>query len=49
MQSEPITAVRCFNQGLNILAVSKDHIMVKYDKRKIHEPVTIYSHDDFFA
>jgi len=34
---------------VNILAVSKDHILVKYDKRRLSEPVQTYSHEEFFC
>lgn len=48
-QVEGITGVCTYNQGVNILAVSKDHIMVKYDKRRLVEPVQTYSSEEFFC
>ena len=41
--------MRTYNHGVNILAVSKDHIMVSYDKRRLDEPVQTYSNEEFFC
>ncbi len=41
-QQEPITGIKTYNQGVNILAVSKDHMMVKYDKRRLDDPISIF-------
>ena len=48
-QVESITGVRTFSHGTSILAVSKDHVMIKYDKRRMNEPVMTYSSDEFFC
>ena len=37
------------NHGVNILAVSKDHVLVKYDKRRLTDPVQTYSAEEFFC
>ena len=46
---ESITGIKTYNQGLYLLASSKDHMMIKYDKRRLDDPLSVYQHDDFFC